>query len=304
MFRELLVRLASQTGKLIRSDFRKSVEFFNVGPKDRRKRVVTLMTCYNQYPYTRRGIRSYYDSIDDHYDYVLILLDDASTDETKESTLHERSCQHDFGYVRFKRNQGLTRSWNYGLECAIERLGADYVVLANNDVIIPKGSIRRLIDGLQAVEGPAMCGPLTNAPGVNWRSQDIRLSIGNYIPSDNINDIERISNLVSNGKWLNIYDLEKNSLKILNGFFWAGRSDIFSENCYKTAASTNYYFNPFLKNYGNETEFQTRIARSKKAVKMFIASNVFIFHYKDISQKKYQGRKRKAFYGFFRAQNK
>ncbi|MCM8760803.1 MAG: methyltransferase domain-containing protein [Candidatus Omnitrophica bacterium] len=47
----------------------------------------------------------------------------------------------------------------------------------------------------------------------------------------------------------------------------------------------NYYFDPTLANYGNEDELQERLRR--KGEKRLIATDAFVFHYKNISQQIY-----------------
>jgi GT2 family glycosyltransferase len=296
--RGTLEKIRSALKKLRIPDFSKYCEILNIESLDSRKRVVTLMTCYNQYSYTRQGVNSYFGSLDANYQYILVLLDDSSTDETKEWVAREGPTFKNFAYVRFKKNRGLTRSWNYGVDYAIRELNADYVVIANDDILLPKGSIGKLIRNLETIGQTAIIGPLTNCPGFNAKSQDIRLYLNTYEPSDVIEDIERVDSLIERNKVIDVTELEKDIAHEINGFLWAGQRKAFLMNTYRRTLGRNYYFDPNNIHYGNEREFQQRIVAREIPIRICIASNVFIFHYKDISLKTWEGRSDKPSLGY------
>lgn len=279
-------------------DFTRECEFFNISPAAGRARVVTIMTCCNLWAFTRQGIASYYKSLDSRRHYILLLLDDRSTDETKEWVMEHTSFD-DFGYVRFKRNRGVTRSWNYGLHLALNVLKADYVVLANNDVLLPRGAIGKLVDNLEDQDAPAIIGPLTNCPG--WhRGQDVRRYVENYVPREQPEEIEATARLIADRGVFHASDLPADIPTKINGFFWAGHREAFLGNIFKKGPLHTYYFDPCMVNFRNEDEFQERIQAQGERIKIVVAANTFVFHFKDISQHRWKGRHKPEGWEFFR----
>jgi len=143
-------------------------------------------------------------------------------------------------------------------------------VLANNDILIPRGAISLLIDGLKNSVGPAIIGPLTNCPGLHKETQDIRVYVPPYVPSIHDDDIEHTAK--------QIIDKPIQQVHEINGFFWAGTRNTFLLNAF---LKWIYFFDPRNRNTENELEFQRRL-RNKK-IKILLACNTFIFHYKDIT---------------------
>jgi GT2 family glycosyltransferase len=242
-----------------------------------RPRVVTLMSCYNHWDYTRRGIETFYQSLDGRHDHVFMLIDDCSSDGTKAGALALAKTSQNFIYVRFKKNRGLTRSWNYGVREAARMLNADYIVIANDDILIPQDAVGRLIDGLAAAGGPAVIGPLSNSPGMHRDTQDIRKFIPGYEADDNLAAIEKTQQAVAANKIVETREI--------NGFFFAAPAEVFLENTY-SFLGRRFAFDPKNANFKNELEFQARLRNRVPPVKVLLAANDFIFHYKDVSQKR------------------
>jgi len=238
--------------------------------------VALIMSVYDHWEYTRDALNSYFSSRDEAYHYILILIDDCSYDQTQDFLVSETQHRDNIVYLRFKDNGGLTRLWNYGVHYAIHSLHAEYILLANNDVLIPSGALRILVDGLRNTAGPAIIGPLTNCPGYHEKTQDIRIFLPDYRASHAIQDIENTSQRIST-----------NPLRVvdgINGFFWGAHHDVFMNNILWSWGRSVYYFNPFNRDLHNEREFQRRLFR--KGGRSVLASNAFIFHYKDVSMKR------------------
>ena len=238
--------------------------------------VAVIMSVFDHWTYTVEAISSYYSARDERYHYILVIIDDCSADQSRDGLKKEAQIRDQIVYLRFKRNGGLTRLWNFGVDYAIQTLHADYIMLVNNDILISAEVLSILVDGLKATDGLSVIGPLTNAPGLHEKTQDIRTVLPDYLPSHSLQDIETTSQKI-----------RQNSLKPvkgINGFFWGGHRDVFIKNSFWKLGSTTYYFNPFYKNFGNEVEFQRRLF--KKGGKAVLASNAFVFHYKDISMQR------------------
>jgi GT2 family glycosyltransferase len=93
--------------------------------------------------------------------FDLILVDNASTDGTAEY-LKELERQHANVHVILNRNNlGFAAGNNIGLQRARE---SDYIILLNNDTVVPIGWMARLARYLRDPE-IGMVGPVTNSIG-------------------------------------------------------------------------------------------------------------------------------------------
>jgi len=238
------------------------------------------MSVFEHWEYTCDALRSYFLSLDDRYQYILVVIDDCSLDKTSEYIVDEIQNKENVVYLRFKDNGGLTRLWNYGVDYCLKRLQAEYIFLVNNDILIPKGVLGDLVEGLKN-KGQAVIGPLTNCPGFHQKTQDVRIFLKDYQPSHLDQDIERVSqSLVSH----QVEDVDE-----INGFFWGGYCEVFMKNVFWRWGKTVYYFNPFFRNLRNEREFQGRLRQ--KGGRVLLAANSFVFHYKDISMNRVNTRR-------------
>ena len=232
--------------------------------------VAFIVTFYNQLAFTKKCVESYYNSIDEEHNYILILLDDHSTDESP-NYFGELSDFSNCYYLRFIENRGLTRSWNYGVDFAIKELKADYIFLSNNDVILSKSSIPAMMKALKGSARGGFVGPVTNCPGYH-AYQDVRRFVAKYEASDCTEDIEHTAAACS--------DKEVMRWDELNGFLFGGSRKNFESNRFVRLISS-FYFNPLNRNLRNEIEFQHRLR--KRGTKVYLAANAFVFHYKDVT---------------------
>jgi len=94
--------------------------------------------------YTRPCIESLRKQIlPDGYELNIHIIDNGSTDETKE-IIDSRFCK----IIRYEENIGVAKSWNLGIENALNE-GADYVLVINNDTIFGRCCVQELIDRFQ-----------------------------------------------------------------------------------------------------------------------------------------------------------
>jgi len=73
-----------------------------------------------------------------------IVVDNGSTDETQEKLRGYKLQNMSFKLIRNKENLGFAEGNNIGMRDALKR-GADYVLLMNNDVIVPRNLVVQLI---------------------------------------------------------------------------------------------------------------------------------------------------------------
>src|ERR1041385_5581337 len=76
-------------------------------------------------------------------DYRILLVDNASTDETLIEA--GKLVSDKFAHKRNERIWGCAETWNWGIKDAFER-GYDYVFVINNDVLLHPESIKQLLN--------------------------------------------------------------------------------------------------------------------------------------------------------------
>ena len=170
---------------------------------------------------------------------------------------------------------GLTHAWNEGVHYALNSLDAQYIFIVNNDILMPTDVLKKMIRHLERDDRIGVISPLSNAPG-EGAAQDIRHFIAGYIASDSPEDIQKVSDsLEGNGVVEN---------QFVNRFFMGFKQETFKRNIYWRHFKT-FYFNPLKLNFGNEDEFQLRL--KKIGLKSCIATDSFVFHYKDVSVRRW-----------------
>lgn len=98
-------------------------------------------------------------------DYELVIIDDHSPLETETRVMVEKfmpQLKRYFGNVIFKRNPknlGFAQSYNTGIYMA----SCKQLLITNDDVYFPQGSIAKLVNTLNETAGYKIVGPVTNA---------------------------------------------------------------------------------------------------------------------------------------------
>ena len=106
------------------------------------KKILFAITTYNQLDYTKICIDSILNIDKKNFDLDILVIDDFSDDGTV------KWCKENKINVYEKDNpKGLTHSWNKSVEI-FQKNNYDYLVIANNDLIIPNGSLDELISVL------------------------------------------------------------------------------------------------------------------------------------------------------------
>jgi len=105
------------------------------------QRAIVVVLDYNGLADTLGCVESVIAS--DWPEVAVIVVDNASVDPVGPA-VSERFP--DAVVLRNPENLGFAGGMNVGLGCALE-LGADYVLLLNNDTVVDPAMIRRLIEG-------------------------------------------------------------------------------------------------------------------------------------------------------------
>jgi len=100
-----------------------------------------LTLTHNCLDLTRRTVESIF-SQDIPID--LMVIDNASTDGTRE-WLSARAGQPGFHAIAGDRNYGVSHGWNWGLQYYFSNREVDYVMVVNNDILLPPWLYRELL---------------------------------------------------------------------------------------------------------------------------------------------------------------
>ncbi len=172
---------------------------------------------------------------------------------------------------RFPRNDGLTRSWNYGLRVARDE-GCRYAVCTNSDVIFSKRALVVMRDVLEG-GGLDLVGPMTNAPG-HQPKQNVVRHLSDFRPSDREIDIEAVAARLFAKNGAGFCPLR------VNGFCMMARTEVWWEHRF----DPDHVFNtgPRYRMIRNEDEFQ---GRAKNAgLRSGVATGAYVFHYRGVSR--------------------
>tara|TARA_Y100000310_G_scaffold246639_1_gene252010 strand:- start:876 stop:2225 length:1350 start_codon:yes stop_codon:yes gene_type:complete len=225
-------------------------------------KIAIALTCYNQWEYTRRGLDSLIQSVQDtKHNIEMWLLDDASTDETQREV---KKYLPKIRYYRTPKQSGLTTLWNVAYQLTG---GNEYIAICNNDLLFPAGWIDKVISAMG--DHHDWAGPITNAPG-HCIYQNIRNYVSKFTVSETPVDIAKANDqILHNQSFCAPY---------VNGFCMVFRREFLVTNRLPGNKPFDEKNFPLM---GNEDEFLRRTQESP-----LIVSNVYIFHYKAVSVNK------------------
>lgn len=102
-------------------------------------KIQIIIPCINLWEkYTKQCI----ESIKTTHDYRILLIDNASTDETLVEA--GKLVSNTFSHLRNNEKLSCAQSWNVGVKDAFER-GYEYVLILNNDIILHPTAIDTLV---------------------------------------------------------------------------------------------------------------------------------------------------------------
>ena len=127
-----------------------------------------IILAWNELPYTRLCVESVLRNTSPPFE--LVLVDNGSTDGTPEHL----AGLPDAKVIRNETNLGFPKGVNQGIEAA----SGEYLVLLNNDTIVPPGWLDRLIAAAESAEDVGMVGPLCN-----YTTGDQLIPVPYYQPS-------------------------------------------------------------------------------------------------------------------------
>lgn len=121
------------------------------------KSISTIVPLYNNWEYTEQFIFSLENS--KACKDKLILVDNNSSDKTSEMLSKLSSKNETFKVITNSQNLGFPKAINQG----ILESDSDYILIANNDIIIPEGTVERMVEVLNSDPRIGIVGPVSNS---------------------------------------------------------------------------------------------------------------------------------------------
>ena len=140
-------------------------------------RVLLVITSYNHLNYTLATLQYILDNTDT---FDIAVFDDCSEDGTVDAI---RALG--FAVTSFSQPLGTTAMWNHAYNHASLH-GYDVIILSNNDVLAPSGSIAKLVDSLKD-QTVGLTVPVTTTKGAGFNAAQgmdaLRFSSQNHLLS-------------------------------------------------------------------------------------------------------------------------
>ena len=131
------------------------------------RRASIIIVAYNNLALTRLCLESLFRNTD-YPNYEVIVVDNNSSDGTPGYLVKLNERQENLKIILNETNLGFAKANNQG----IGRSSGDYIVLLNNDTIVPRGWLSRLLKHLDDPK-VGLVGPVTNFVG-----NEARLEVG------------------------------------------------------------------------------------------------------------------------------
>jgi GT2 family glycosyltransferase len=109
----------------------------------KKRKIAIICPVVNCLNYTKQFLSS----IPKSDDYGIIIINNASTDGT-EVFLNSLNLGDQLIVVNSQENLGVAKSWNLGINIAIEKFDSDYFFIPNNDIVIRPETISILASDL------------------------------------------------------------------------------------------------------------------------------------------------------------
>ena len=224
-------------------------------------KTLLILTTANQLEYSKAAIRSILRCELKTVD--LLVIDDCSNDGTPEF------CEeHDINILKKNAPAGLTHSWNLGYQ-EFKRKGYNFLIFANNDILVPKRSIEHLVSELK---DKTIVSAMSTTKGVGHQPAQ---AVRKYYADMKIDDTDS-ANYQKVQDYVDSVETDEESCEIdyVNGFFYA-----VSRKIIKYELPDGNLFDASLINIGNEDDLCRRMPSEKK----YVCIKSFIYHFKAVT---------------------
>jgi GT2 family glycosyltransferase len=169
-----------------------------------------IIVSYNGLDYIRQCVASILANT--HYpNYEVIIVDNASDDSVKEYLRHLAQTESRVHVVFNETNVGFAAANNIGLR---QTQNSEFLVLLNNDVVVPLGWLSRLLRYARRPE-IGLVGPVTN-----WAGNEVMIEV-DYTSLSNMPEFARRHIAAHTGQYFDI--------KVLAMFCVAMRREVFDQ---------------------------------------------------------------------------
>ena len=222
----------------------------NTVQKNKFPEVSIIVPVYNNIRYTKEFVDSLFSSTEVQLE--LIIVDNASTDETPEFLAQLKNTKADIKIISNKENLGFPASINQGILNA----AANYILIANNDIVLTSGWLERIIEVAESDNKIGIVGPISNE--VSGLQKDTQ---ANY---NSIDDMHRYASLVK----------EKNKNEVMEFPRVAFLCTLIKKEVIEKIGGLDERFSP-----GNYEDDDFCLRAQLNGFKTVIAKDVFIHHY-------------------------
>ncbi len=218
----------------------------------------------------------------DHYDYLRAMMDSLRRTELAARCIlvdDGSACWSETDWSKwppcllasehFEQSQGTTAAWNHGMAMALDT-PAEYIVLANSDVLFTQGWWPPLRKGLEQFE---LLGPLTNAPG-HCPRQRIDKYLAGYQLTDDVDYLDTIA------ARLRIVDCHCVPATKVNGFCMVAKAGTWRQHRYD--AHNVFSTAERCRDSRQEDEFQGRLRAA--GGRIGICTESLVFHYRGVTR--------------------
>lgn len=106
-----------------------------------------VVPVYNKSKFTANCLQNLYE-VCSNIKHEILIMDDGSTDDTKEVVQQFFGAMPNIRYFKFENNVGVTKARNKGVEYA----KGEYICVINNDVVFKPGHFEKLMEWLNNPE--------------------------------------------------------------------------------------------------------------------------------------------------------
>jgi GT2 family glycosyltransferase len=251
-------------------------------------KILFVITTYNQLRYTEMlftrlsAFKLSSPEIVSDIEIDILIVDDASTDVTV------NWCTiNGINIIKKDKGKGLTHSWNEGYKYFRDNKEYKYIIISNNDVLVPKGAIKEMVEVFK--KWPfSLVVPMSSVAGGghNGQVQGIE-NVWAGTPAEWVNDPKNYQSvqrdILAQKKVIeeqnNLYQLDPARMKMFNGFFF-----MMNRNIINYEREDGLLFNSEKLMYQGEDEFNwaTLIPNNDFPA---LCKTAFVFHYKGMSTK-------------------
>lgn len=130
-------------------------------------KIAIIVPLYGKLDLTKKMLASIPAAVAPNHSYTLFLVDNCSPDNTAQWLIDEAKRLYPAEVVLLGKNTGFAGGVNAGLRAALKYdIEFTHFLVANNDVVVPKGTISQLVDFMgECPSEVGVVGPISNAAG-------------------------------------------------------------------------------------------------------------------------------------------